>query len=588
MKSFINSGKRIENLFLLTVMIIIFSLTLFLQNNQTKNGYKIYRKNVVAFSDIITNNIKEIYSKYNKTNLEEIYDTLNRYNHFKDMGMETMVIYDQNWKKRFDLGEYRYDIADFDRFLSIYEKDYHHIQDQKIIVAKNSSGKHIIIINPLQNSDGEKIANVYYVFNYEKSKAYFSKEDFIFYFIILILIFTMIIFTKIYRKHQIQQVKEIEQYITYNFDKILDNTQNEFKGLKIVFPYSFIQRKVVFMISKYNEMYKKNIDLIEKNNMLIEKASISILILNEFGNIVDLNEMAAKTLGPNGRESLINYSFYNFFVLKKENNRIKEIINNLKEDNGEITKSTLTTLDRGNLTMVMNFLRPKKSDNIVCYLIDVSELLESEIKELAALKKKKNLVENISNSLIEYTDDFMIVDFNSKFQNLFHKTSKELSGKNLLDVFKEKEEIAQLFERITLYEYNKQVSFFSSSLNKWLLLENNKLVINNESVNIVSITDISLLMKDKIYQEMTMNDLDGFIFIENDLRKLLYLSDSFSLLTGFNKEWFIKNKDLLIDKDMKLVEITTVSNEIMRFKMEKASLLESKNTIYICLRDYEI
>ncbi len=588
MKNFINTGKKIENLFLLTVMIIIFSLTIFLKNNQIKNGYKIYRKNIVAFSDIITANIKEIYSKYNKTNLEEIYKTLKSYTHFEDMGLETMVIYDQNWKKRFDLGKYRHNITDFDRFLSIYEKDYHHIQEQKIIVAKNSSGNHIIIINPLQNSGGEKIANVYYIFNYKKSKAYFSKEDFIFYFIILILIFTMIVFTKIYRKHQIQQVKEIERYITYNFDKILDNTQNEFKGLKIVFPYSFIQRKVVFMISKYNEMYKKNIELIEKNNLLIEKASISILILNEFGNIVDLNEMAAKTLGPNGRESLINYSFYNFFVLKKENNRIKEIINNLKEDDGEITKSTLTTLNRGNLTMVMNFLRPKKSDNIVCYLIDVSELLESEIKELAALKKKKNLVENISNSLIEYTDDFMIVDFNSKFQNLFHKTSKELSGKNLLDVFKEKEEIAQLFERITLYEYNKQVSFFSSNLNKWLLLENNKLVINNESVNIVSITDISLLMKDKIYQEMTMNDLDGFIFIENDLRKLLYLSDSFSLLTGFNKEWFIKNKDLLIDKDMKLVEITTVSNEIMRFKMEKASLLESKNTIYICLRDYEI
>ncbi len=588
MKNFINTGKKIENLFLLTVMIIIFSLTIFLKNNQIKNGYKIYRKNIVAFSDIITANIKEIYSKYNKTNLEEIYKTLKSYTHFEDMGLETMVIYDQNWKKRFDLGKYRHNITDFDRFLSIYEKDYHHIQEQKIIVAKNSSGNHIIIINPLQNSGGEKIANVYYIFNYKESKAYFSKEDFIFYFIILILIFTIIIFTGIYRRHQIRQVKEIERYITYNFDKILDNTQNEFKGLKIVFPYSFIQRKVVFMISKYNEMYKKNIELIEKNNLLIEKASISILILNEFGNIVDLNEMAAKTLGPNGRESLINYSFYNFFVLKKENNRIKEIINNLKEDDGEITKSTLTTLNRGNLTMVMNFLRPKKSDNIVCYLIDVSELLESEIKELAALKKKKNLVENISNSLIEYTDDFMIVDFNSKFQNLFHKTSKELSGKNLLDVFKEKEEIAQLFERITLYEYNKQVSFFSSSLNKWLLLENNKLVINNESVNIVSITDISLLMKDKIYQEMTMNDLDGFIFIENDLRKLLYLSDSFSLLTGFNKEWFIKNKDLLIDKDMKLVEITTVSNEIMRFKMEKASLLESKNTIYICLRDYEI
>ncbi len=588
MKNFINTGKKIENLFLLTVMIIIFSLTIFLKNNQIKNGYKIYRKNIVAFSDIITANIKEIYSKYNKTNLEEIYKTLKSYTHFEDMGLETMVIYDQNWKKRFDLGKYRHNITDFDRFLSIYEKDYHHIQEQKIIVAKNSSGNHIIIINPLQNSGGEKIANVYYIFNYKKSKAYFSKEDFIFYFIILILIFTMIVFTKIYRRHQIRQVKEIERYITYNFDKILDNTQNEFKGLKIVFPYSFIQRKVVFMISKYNEMYKKNIELIEKNNLLIEKASISILILNEFGNIVDLNEMAAKTLGPNGRESLINYSFYNFFVLKKENNRIKEIINNLKEDDGEITKSTLTTLNRGNLTMVMNFLRPKKSDNIVCYLIDVSELLESEIKELAALKKKKNLVENISNSLIEYTDDFMIVDFNSKFQNLFHKTSKELSGKNLLDVFKEKEEIAQLFERITLYEYNEQVSFFSSNLNKWLLLENNKLVINNESVNIVSITDISLLMKDKIYQEMTMNDLDGFIFIENDLRKLLYLSDSFSLLTGFNKEWFIKNKDLLIDKDMKLVEITTVSNEIMRFKMEKASLLESKNTIYICLRDYEI
>ena len=588
MKNFINTGKKIENLFLLTIMMILFSLTLFLQNNQKKNGYKIYKKNIVAFSDIITANIKEIYSKYNKTNLEEIYKTLKSYTHFEDMGLETMVIYDQNWEKRFDLGEYRHDIADFDRFLSIYEKDYHHIQDKKIIVAKNSSGSHIIIINPFQNSDGEKIANVYYIFNYKKSKAYFIKEDFIFYLIILILIFTIIIFTGIYRRHQIRQVKEIEQYITYNFDKILDNTQNGFKGLKIVFPYSFIQRKVVFMISKYNEMYKKNIELIEKNNLLIEKASISILILNEFGNIVDLNEMAAKTLGPNGRESLINYSFYNFFVLKKENNRIKEIINNLKEDDGEITKSTLTTLDRGNLTMVMNFLRPKKSDNIICYLIDVSELLESEIKELEALKKKENLVENISDSLIEYTDDFMIVDFNSKFQNLFHKTSKELSGKNLLEVFKKNEEIAHLFERITLYEYNKQVSFFSSNLNKWLLFDNNKLVINNESVNIVSITDISLLMKDKVYQEMTMNDLDGFIFIENELRKLLYLSESFSLLTGFNREWFVKNKDLLINKDMKLIEITTESNEVMRFQMEKASLLESKNTIYICLRDYEI
>ncbi len=590
MKNFINSGKKIENLFFLTAFFFIVTLTLISQVYQRKINYGVYRKSVIIFSSITTSKIKDIYLKYNNTNLEKIYATLKSYHNLDNMGLETLIIYDQKWKKRFDLGEYEHSKTTIGDYFTIYEKDYHNIQEQKIITINNESGKYLLVINPIQDDSGEKVANIYFIFNYNRSNTFFKLYNIVFYIFILSLIIVIILFTNIYRRHQLKQITFIEKYISDNLKKISSNKHNELKGLEIVYPYSFIQRKVVFFITQYNEMFKKNLKLVEQNSQLIENAPISILILNEFGNIIYSNEKVARKLGFTEKESIINFPFYNFFILKKENTKIKEIVNNLKSGEEKLVKSTLTTLDNRSITMIISFLKPIKNenDNTICYLMDVSELLRDEIRQMEILKKKSSLVENIHDSLIEYDDAFNVIDFNSKFQNLFHKTSKELKGKSLFDAFKNDEELSQLFENITLYEYNKQVSFFSSSLNKWLLFRNNKLVINNISSNVVSITDISSIMKDKVYHEMIMNELDGFIFIEDNLGKIIYLSKSFDLITGHDKNWLIQNKDKIINKNETVIELVTFTDEHIKFDIRKSYLTESKNTIYISLKNYEI
>jgi PAS domain S-box-containing protein len=587
MKSFFNSGKKIENVFLFVVFIFIITIAIISQEYQRKINYNVYRKTIIIFSDILTSKIQDVYSEYYKTNLQKIYETVKAYN-LEKVGLESLIIYNCDWKKKFDLSDFSHIKNDFMDYLTIFEKDNHNIQEQKIQAIKDLSGRHLLIINPIQNDDGEKIANIYFVFNYHRSNSLFRLYNAVFYIFIFSLIVIIIFFTNVYRKHQIKQIFAIEKYISDNLKKISSYGHQELEGLEIVYPYSFIQRKIVFCITQYNEMFKKNIKLVEQNSQLIENAPISIIILNEFGNIIYFNEKAAIKLGFTERESLINYSFYNFFILKKENNRVKELVNNLEHGVETVINSTLLTIKNKKVTMVISFFKPNENDNTLCYLIDVSELFKSEIKKMEVLKKKSSLVENMDDSLIEYDDSFKITDFNSKFQNLFHKTSKELKENNLFEVFKDDLELSQLFENITLYEYNKHVNFFSSNLNKWLLFRNNKLVIDNESSNIVAITDISSLMKDKVYHEMIMNELDGFIFIEDNQNKILYLSKSFELVTGFDKKWFIKNKTNIINAGETMIIIKTNEEEMIQFEIKKSYLIESKNTIYLCLRNYEI
>jgi len=275
-----------------------------------------------------------------------------------------------------------------------------------------------------------------------------------------------------------------------------------------------------------------------------------ILILDEKGIITESNEV----LLGNKKETIIGTSVYNFFS-KDSEQKIKKAVEAVFKTNKPQKFEIIGWGDNKGLAYYSTSATPhienKKTVAAILQAIDVTEKRETK----NALKLSEERFKKLSDSSFEgiaIHQDGIVVEVNKAVGKIFEYSEKEIIGRSIFD-FVHPDFHKTVIEKIK----NKDVSPYEIQMlrrgNKafWVEILGNQIVYNGLPARVTAIRDITLQKESetKIYESerkfsVLSNNFPGIAYrcnLDENLT-MIFLSDGFLNLTGYNSADFVNNK----------------------------------------------
>jgi PAS domain S-box-containing protein len=190
-------------------------------------------------------------------------------------------------------------------------------------------------------------------------------------------------------------------------------------------------------LTSHNDKVEENFLLQDNYRLLFDRTPISIVLLNDIGQIVEANSATSDLFGFK-RENLIKFKFSDVYVVPEDQlNRMKKIFTFLFKG-GIFGPEDIQIYNKDKNLIWVNVIASKieleKNSYIQVLTQDISQrkILEQEIKESEG--RYRGLYESSPNSLALSNNKGVILNVNSATEKIFGFKKNEVIGKKYMDL----------------------------------------------------------------------------------------------------------------------------------------------------------
>ncbi len=400
----------------------------------------------------------------------------------------------------------------------------------------NNGSNFSLVISPFYNSHYEHKYNIVYVYNndyiYEKSLPF--KTTFL---VSFGLFFVFLLIMKIIQFTYAGYINNISKFI--NKDVLLKNDVNPYK-LSYNKPFDSLETSITYLSAQKRELENKYFEVSERFHYLISLTGEGLIMEDEEGFIYFCNNRFAQILDYADESELIGKKFIDLIYDTKS---IESYENETKFRNykPQTTYSISLITKKGfkKECLLTGSLIRNSANNVIGYygaITDISSLNSFNQDEMELVRLKAEAINQLQNPVVILDRHDIVYDLNDAFVSYIRLKKSDILGIEFSKLIKNFE-IENIWENISKVA-NSSFELFEPSLNRWYFVIVKKINFNNQPYQLIYFINTTTIRRYEMFHKFILDEIKGFFFITNFKNKLIYLSPSFTNITGNPESWF--------------------------------------------------
>lgn len=535
---------------------------------------------VLSKSLTVGNNVNKVIEQLKTINPFQMEKLISTHTDLAEYGFENLLILDTKNNVLFNYSDEKKNYFYLPKDLS-FLNDYIFLTNPTIFDYKIEDKNFCLVFLPIIERNGNHKLNSVYFFNYNRPRSEVMRMAYLTSILLSMVYLGLLFSLHIFHSKVTDSINIINQSIESQVYNRENQTKLQFKYIR---PFQVLERKIAFIIANLKNSQEKFFELSEKFNLLVENSNDGIIIEELDGRISFCNSRLISLLGYESESDIVGRRFTDFITGTESLERYANETALREEVKSSAYKLNFSKMDGTKLSCLISgnaiYDRNGKLAGSYGAITDITEI-ESKEKEKQSVQQTLNEYLNLTEEVFILIKNKTIINTNNSFPNVFNLTKNEVINVDYTTALKNfKEFITHLDLLLNQVKKTAKMEYFEPQLNLWFLLS---LTHIDSDLFTVTIQDITDLRKDEEFHKYIFEYSSSFTVITTQEKKLVFVSKSFSGITGYDSIWLSYNfNNIFTAQNQQTISLLTMSNKELTFTTLVAHIPEKDYIIHYC------